>query len=83
MADLTFEHDGQIAARLRSDAGGCVFEIAGRGGLLALGQLPLKELLANASEGSFARLACLMPEEIKLSLSDVPIGRYEPSLPAS
>ena len=80
-ADLTFEHDGKIAARLSSDARGCVFEIAGRGALLALGQLPLKDLLANASGGSFARLACLMPEAIDLSLSDVPIGRYEPSGP--
>lgn len=81
MADLTFEHDGQIAARLRSDARGCVFEIAGRSGLLALGQLPLKELLTNAPEDSFARLACLLPAKIYLSLSDVPIGCYEPSGP--
>ena len=80
-ADLTFEHDGRIAARLRSDARGCVFEIAGRGGLLALGQLPLKDLLTNAPEDPFARLASLMPEEISLSLSNVPIGRYEPSGP--
>jgi hypothetical protein len=80
-ADLTFEHDGQIAARLRSDARGCVFEIAGRSGLLALGQLPIKDLLANVPEGSLARLACLMPEQINLSLSDVPIGRYAPSGP--
>lgn len=58
-----------------------MFEIAGRGGLLALGQLPLRELLANASEGAFASLACLMPEEIELSLSDVPIGGFEPSGP--
>jgi hypothetical protein len=80
-ADLTFEHDGQVAARLRSDAQGCVFEIAGLGGLLALGQLPLKEFLANAPEGSLARLASLMPEEINLTLSDIPIGCYAPSGP--
>ena len=80
-ADLTFEHEGQIAARLRSDARGCVFEIAGRDGLLALGQLPLNHLLANAPEDSFARLASLMPEEINLSLSNIPIGRYEPCGP--
>jgi hypothetical protein len=58
-----------------------VFEIAGRDGLLALGQLPIKDLLANVPERSLARLACLMPEQINLSLSDVPIGRYEPSGP--
>ena len=80
-ADLTFEHDGQIVARLYSDARGCVFEIAGRGALLALGQLPLKGLLANAPEGSLACLARLMPVEVILSLSDVSIGRYEPSGP--
>lgn len=80
-ADLTFEHDGRIAARLRSDAQGCVFEIAGLGALLALGQLPLKELLAKVPEGSLARLASLMPEEINLSLSDIRIGCYEPSGP--
>ncbi len=80
-ADLTFEHEGQIAARLRSDSRGCVFEIAGRGGLLALGQLPLKDLLANAPKGSLARLASLMAEEVNVSLSEIPIGCYEPSGP--
>jgi hypothetical protein len=80
-ADLTFEHEGQIAARLRSDARGCVFEIAGCGALFALGRLPLKGLVANASEDSLARLASLMPQEIDLSLSDTHIGRYEPSGP--
>ena len=58
-----------------------MFEISGRGGLLALGQLPLKELLTNAPEGSLARLASLMPQEINLSLSDIRIGCYEPSGP--
>jgi hypothetical protein len=80
-ADLAFEHDGQVAARLHSDAQGCVFDITGLGGLLALSQLPLKELLDNAPEDSFARLASLMPEEIHLSLCNIPIGRYEPSGP--
>jgi hypothetical protein len=80
-ADLTFEHDGQVAARLRSDAAGCVFEIAGRGALLALGRLPLMELLASAPEGSWTRLASLMPEQVNLSLSDIRIGCYEPAGP--
>jgi len=76
-ADLTFEHEGQVAARLRSDAQGCVFEIADRAGLLALGQLPWMELLANAREGSLTRLASLMPEQVNISLSDIRIGCYE------
>ncbi len=46
-----------------------------------MGQLPVKELIANASEDSLARLASLMPEEIDLSLSDIRIGCYEPSEP--
>jgi hypothetical protein len=58
-----------------------VFEIADRGGLLALSQLPTKDLLANVPQDSLARLACLMPEAINLSLSGVPIGHYEPSGP--
>lgn len=58
-----------------------MFEIAGLSGLLALGQLPLKQLLANAPQGFLAPLASLMPDAVNLTLSDVPIGRYEPSAP--
>lgn len=81
LADLTFEHEGQVAARLRSGASGCVFEIVDRRGLWALGRLPLKEFVTRAPEGALARFAGLLPEQFDLSLSGVPIGRYEPAAP--
>jgi hypothetical protein len=78
-ADLTFERDGRIAARLRSNEGGCVLEIVGRRGLLALRQLSLNQWRTNAPEVPIARLASLMPEKVDLSLRDILIGCYEPS----
>ena len=80
-ADLTFEHEGQLAARLRSDAGGCVFEIVNRRGLWALGRLPVKELMARAEAGAFTQFAGLLPRLIDLRLSGVAIGKFEPTAP--
>ncbi len=83
IADLTIEHAGQVAARLLSDDDSCVFEIFGRRGLAALGELPFKTLLAGGSTASLSRWAGQMPAAIDLKLSGVPIGRYEPSGPLS
>ena len=81
IADLTFEHEGRVAARLRSDARECVLDLIGRQGLRAFRRGLLKALPAGPAAGGLAHLACLMPKQVSLRLSGVPIGRYEPAAP--